>query len=172
MLALGSFVASYDIDNNPMYGTVLSVLQLIESRKDASHAPIYLHVQWFESLNKFMDAKPGMQDASTFQKMVPKEYDQFHKAMLPSNFPRNVLQPYFLMNEDDWVGTDIILAENVTQLVFMHNIPYFELPLQVRLYFLNTVISFESVDYAELILNDPYVKSILEKDWRVKVKKP
>ena len=86
---------------------------------------------------------------------------------LLSDIPRQVLQPFFLEDEAKWSGTDVILAEQVIQTVMMHTIPNFSLPNKVGLYFLNTVASFPSPIYADLILNDPYIKNIHGRDCRI-----
>ena len=129
--------------------------------------PVYFHVQWFEALSQFMDAPARSYDAARFAKMVPRDTFGKHFDFLFENFPRKVLQPYFLMDEASWAGTDIIKADNVNQLVFMHTIPEYKLPNDAHIYFLNTIISFPSKDYANLILQDPYVINVMDTDWQL-----
>jgi hypothetical protein len=180
----GTIVQVFD-DDEPVYGQVLSILQVVPDvgtpKEEAPYgcklatAPFFLHLQWFEALNPLIDSPNNSQDRHTFNMLFPRDSRPYYTSEF-NNMPRNVIEPFLLLRDvSKWRNSDVVCAEDMKRVVYMHTLPNFDMPpppkdhaIAGRLFFLNTVVSLPWEVYTKRIMEDPYVRHILATDYSAK----
>ena len=83
--------------NEAEYGKVISIVQVKLDIK-GSKPNIYLHVQWLENINRYIDSVAGADNRRSFDKLFPRDV----RALLVyktnfDNIPRTVLVRPFVL---------------------------------------------------------------------------
>ena len=159
------------IDVDEYVGKVLSIFQV--KLRTHNTPVIYLHVQWLENLNPFIDSGAGTDKRRYYDKLFPRDVQPFYKSNF-DNIPRNVLVPLVFRDLNRWEGSNIMRASDVQRVVYVHHFPNLPLPAnaalrrpQVKkgLLFMNTLVSLPKQLYMKRIMSDPYTIRIVEKNW-------